>query len=256
MAVYLANAVFTPSGRLAYLLSAHVDTLARPWMWWQFLTYGFVHDPNSFGHILFNMLGLWFFGRDIEQLYGKREFLRLYLVMLVAGSVVWATINWIRGTASADATLLGASGAIVGTVVLFALNYPHRQVLLFFVLPAPAWVLGVFLVVMDVMGATGSHGATNVAYTVHLTGAAFAFVYFRQKWNLTQLTAGRFSWSFLRRRPKLRVHDPDRKDAELSSEVDRILEKISLQGESSLSRKERRTLEDASRKYQQRRGQG
>ena len=59
-------------------------------MWWQFLTYGFVHDPFASQHIFFNMLVLFFLGRDVEQWYGTREFIRLYLVTLVFASVVCA----------------------------------------------------------------------------------------------------------------------------------------------------------------------
>ena len=95
--------------------------------------------------------------------------------------------------------------------------------------------------------------AGNTAYGVHLSGIAFALLYFQYRWNLAWLGGGLFSRVRLKRRPKLRIHDPASEEAELSREVDRILEKIHRQGEESLTRKERRTLENASRKYQKRR---
>lgn len=245
-----------PLGTIGYWLSAHEYTLRTPWMWWQLLTYGFVHAPQV-SHILFNMLGLWFLGRAIEMHYGRKEFLRLYLAMLLVGSLAWGIVNLGR---TGDAVLLGASGAVAGIVVLFALNFPRQTLLLFFVLPVPAWVVGVFIVVADLMGAMGTAGRKDVAYVVHLAGAAFAFLYYRFGWNLTRLTEGRFSFRWPARkwprpRPRLRVHDPGSEESELSREVDRILEKITRHGESSLTRKERRTLERASRQYQdQRRG--
>jgi len=254
-ALYLANGLLTSkNNQITDVLAAHGDTLARPLMWWQLLSYGFVHSSEQFTHILFNMLGLWFLGRDVELRYGKKEFLKLYLVMLVVGSLAWAVVNRIGGVpADPNMTLFGASGAIAGVVVLFALNFPRRTILFMFVLPMPAWLLGVLLVVGDILGATGSAGPSNVAYVVHLAGAAFAFVYYHQGWNLGRVVEGRFSRLRLKPRPKLRIHDPQSDDDDLSEEVDRILEKIHRQGEASLTRKERRTLETASREYQKRR---
>jgi membrane associated rhomboid family serine protease len=268
VAVYLLDGLFCASThRLDAILSARVGTLTHPYLWWQFITCGFVHDPNSFNHILFNMLGLWFLGRDVEELYGRAEFVRLYLVLLLVGSVAWAVIGKLRGLPDtvdltvfgADPTLLGASGAVTGVVLLYALNFPRRMILFMFVLPMPAWVMGVLLVLMNVLGGTGVAGDGNVAYSVHLAGAALAFLYFRQHWNFGRLLEGRFSWLRFRRRPRLRVHEPPpqpprRKQSEIrEEEVDRILEKIHREGESSLTRKERHFMETASREYQKRR---
>jgi len=250
VAVFFANGLLTGrSNEIAYWLSAHGDTLTKPWMWWQLLTYGFVHSPSDLKHIIFNMLGLFFLGRAVEMHYGRAEFLRLYLAMLVVGSLVWVLGN----QNSPHAALMGASGAVTGVVVLFALNFPHQTLLLFFVLPVPAWLVGVLVVVSDALGAMGRESSGNIAYGVHLAGAAFAFLYFRFGWNLTRLTRGKFSRINFRRRPKLRIHDPGRDEADLSAKVDRILEKIHTQGEASLTRKERRILESASRRYQKRR---
>ncbi len=250
VAVFFANGLLTgTANQISYWLSAHGDTLTKPWMWWQLLTYGFVHSPNNLRHIIFNMLGLFFLGRAVEMHYGRKEFLRLYLTMLVFGSLVWVVGN----QAIPHATVLGASGAITGIVVLFALNFPRQMLLLFFVLPVPAWAVGVLVVVSDVFGAMGRAGSGNIAYGVHLAGAGFAFLYFRFGWNLTRLTDRWFSGASFKRRPKLRIHDPQHDEDKLSGEVDRILEKIHHQGESSLTRKERRILESASRKYQKRR---
>ena len=127
---------------------------------------------------------------------------------------------------------IGASGAIAGMVILFALNYPRATILLFFVIPMPAWLAGVLFVGLDMLGAFGGRPGSNIAFSAHLAGAAFAFVYYQQRWNLTRLTQG-FRWPQLpaRRKPRLRVHRPEQ-DLEpgLNQEVDRILEKISRAG--------------------------
>lgn len=256
---YLADALFTADGHsITLFLAAPADVLTRPLAWWKLITYGFAHDPNP-QHIFLNMLALFFLGPEIENTYGRREFLRIYLAALLAGSLTWAAINWAQG--HFRGTLLGASGAVTAVVVLYALNFPHRTLLLFFILPVPAWFAGLLVVLLDLYGAI-QRPETQVAYVVHLAGAALALLYFQSGVNFGRLLpdlSGRF------RRPRLRLRQPapeDEKDEddagassedELNMEVDRILEKISRQGEASLTRKERRTLRLASRQYQKRR---
>ena len=262
-ALFLANGLLTPGkgpadlGIISNLLAVSNQTLSRPWLWWQFLTYGFVHAGPM--HIIFNMIQLWFLGRVVEQHYGRGEFLRLYLVMLVVGSVVWVASNVIFEPQYVLANglqiprlyhLIGASGAVSGVVFLFVLNFPHQTLHLFPIpIPIKAWVIGVLLIVGNLVGAMDKQ--SNTAFSVHLVGIGFAFIYFRNRWNLQRLSLGGFSR--LKRGPRLKIHDPSRDDSQMSREVDRILEKIHHQGEDSLTRKERRILENASRKYQQRR---
>jgi membrane associated rhomboid family serine protease len=257
VAVWVADFLTPETARGRWLsdhLAVHAGTLAQPWMWWQFLTAGFAHSPEQFQHILWNMVALFFFGRDVEEVYGGKEFLRVYLAMVVVASVVWNVVTRLAGAADLEA--YGASGAIAGVVVLYALHFPRRTVLFLFFIPMPAWVLGVLLVAWDMLGAAGQAGAGNVAYSMHLAGAAFAFVYYQQRWNLGGLAERLFPfrWPTFPRRPRLRVHQPPDEPlpSDLNAEVDRILEKIYREGESSLTSKERRTLEAASRQYQQR----
>ena len=269
--VYVADWLLT-DGRISQTLAATLwtpvnpGTLRQPWMWWQLLTYGFVHAAKP-SHVAFNMLGLWILGRDIESAYGRKEFLRLYLVLLVVGSLAWTVSSEIIGPSQAlveavkvhpdlQPRLIGASGAVVGIVILYALNFPRRTLLLFFVLPVPAWVAGLLLVLIDLHGAV-NRPDSNVAYAVHLAGAAFAFLYYQFGWNFTRWTTGWSPSAWLKGPPRLRIHHPDREESghrDLNEEVDRILEKIHRQGEASLTRKERRTLENASRQYQKKRG--
>jgi membrane associated rhomboid family serine protease len=228
------------------------ETLTHPWLWWQLLTYGFAHAQAPM-HVAANMYGLWLLGRDIEAAYGRREFLRLYLMALFLGGLTWAGIGALQGLKGS--LCYGASGAVTAIVILYALHFPHRKLLLFFVLPVPVWLCGVLLVAGDVLGAFGGQ-ESQIAYSVHLGGAAFACLYYFLHWNLGRLTdlfPGKLNW---RPRSKLRVHHPENDNEvneDLASEVDRILEKIHQQGEASLTRKERRALEEASREYQKRR---
>jgi membrane associated rhomboid family serine protease len=251
--LYLADGLLFPENHaLTTDLALSSGAIWHPLYWWQFITYGFVHSPQPM-HIIMNMLGLWFLGAAVEQVYGSKEFLRIYLLMLLIGS-----ISWSMGTAwtnpGVNSMLLGASGAVSGVTILFVLNFPHTTLMLFPIpIPIKAWVIGVFLVVSNLFGAIEQTG--NIAFGVHLAGIAFAVLYFQYHWNLGRFFGAIFRKPRLASRPKFRVHNPDEESpaSDLNAEVDRILEKISREGESSLTRKERHTLETASRQYQKRR---
>jgi len=246
---------------LSHYLAADPATLTHPWLWWQFLTAGFTHAPANIGpgiwHIIGNMLVLFMLGRAVESRYGSREFLWIYLATLVFANVAWCIVTMLTAGLNGPG-IYGASGAIAGIVVLFAFNFPDTTLLVFFVLPMPAWLVGVLVVAYDIYGAM--KGGSEVAYVAHVAGAAFALLYYQRGWNLTRLTDGLVGplKSLFRAKPRLRVHTPDdepRPDlskSDLSKEVDRILEKIYREGEASLTSKERQTLEKASKEYQQR----
>jgi membrane associated rhomboid family serine protease len=234
--------------------SCHPDVVAHPLLWFQFLTAGFLHSPTDVSHILFNMVGLWFFGRDVEYRYGSREYLMFFLTSMVAGNIVWVVGEFIaNGGIVSDSSLLGASGGITAVLILFALNFPHRIMLLMFVIPMPMWVGAILIVVMDMMGAIRRTG--NVAFTAHLGGAAFALAYFKAGWRLENWIPSGSWWKRLKPRPRLRVVEPDEEELDESTEVevDRILKKIQDHGRESLTRSELRTLEEASREYQKKR---
>ena len=114
-------------------------------------------------------------------------------------------------------------------------------------------MIGVVLVVMNLLGAADQTGwAGNTAYGVHLSGIAFAFLYHQLHLNFRWLSLPGFRLPKFGRGPKLRIHDPQRDELDVDEEVDRILRKIHSEGMDSLTRKERRTLEAASRKGQKR----
>ncbi len=255
IAIYLID-TFLLQGRLYTWLALQGSTLTD-FQWWRFLTYAFMHAPYP-GHIVVNMLALWVFGRDIEGLYGPKEFLRLYLVLAAFGGLVWAVGNQLTHGA-AQSWVVGASGAIAGLVILYALHFPRRILLLFFVIPTPAWLVGILMVALDASGALyashdpGGRGGSQIAYTVHLAGAALAFVYYRAGWNFGRISLGSSSLRRFRPKPRLRIHLPEDEEESLAAEVDRILAKISREGERSLTREERRTLQNASKQYQKRR---
>ncbi len=254
VAVFLINGLLTENNALEVLLRLTSNTIREPWNYWKFLTYGFVHAPKTFWHIGGNMLSLFFLGYDVEYRLGSREFLRFYLATIIFGGVCWGLAN-----ISMHSACLGASGGVVGVVVLYALYFPHRTLLLWGVLPIPAWAIGAFVVGSDLFGAMGL-GQEGIAFAVHLAGAAFAVGYFYFRWDfgnmLGSLTRPFAGWKS--RKPKLNIYRPEedkapkRKtdDEKLGEKVDEILKKYSRYGESSLTNEERDILKKASEEYQ------
>ena len=229
-------------------LALTTEVLQKPWLGYTFLTYGFAHSPldgDGMWHIVGNMAVLFFLGRWVEYRLGYWEFLRFYLVSIVLAGVAFVLMR-IAGDPS---SCIGASGAVSAVLMLFVFMYPKQTVLLFFVLPIPAWVLGAFVVVSDIM--TSLRPESVIAYEAHLAGLAFGAAYAYFGWNLRWMRFERLG-SLFKSKPRLKVHSPG-VDSQLQSQADQILKKIADQGEASLTPKERRLLNRYSKQIRNRR---
>jgi len=247
------------------------DLPEQPWRFWTLLSYGFLHDGPSLQtpaatynvwHIVFNMLTLWFFGRPVEAITGGGEFLRFYGAAIVVAGLAWVIGERVAGTDPGGLQwtprLIGASGGVMAVLAAFIWYYPRQTVLIYGVLPVPAWALGVVYLWSDIAGA--GDRASHVAHVAHLAGAGFGLLYAWRGWSLAGPcdAAGRW-WAGLGKR-RLRLVRPDDEvrrlgddEPTLEREVDRILEKIARSGESSLTTAERDTLTRASRRLKDRR---
>jgi membrane associated rhomboid family serine protease len=157
------------AGLLAYV-PAH--TVARPWTPF---TYMFVHA--GIGHILFNMLSLYFFGPMLEARLGSRHFLGLYVASGLTGALLSLAGSWF-GAFPALAPIVGASGAVYGVMLGFARFWPRTRVLVYGVFPVEAWFLILIMITLTLFGTAG-FGSPGVAHLAHLGGAAGGFVYLR-----------------------------------------------------------------------------
>jgi membrane associated rhomboid family serine protease len=231
---------------------------------WRLLTYSFLHSPHDWTHIVFNMLFLWWFGSDVEVIYGTREFLLIYLVSALLGGIAYTIWAVAEGT---SASCLGASGAVTTVLVLCACHFPTRMVLVMMLLPVPIWLFVVFAVGRDFL-AFLNHSHTGTAVTVHLAGAGFGFAYYKFHWRLSGFGVNLRSWRALKRRPGLRVvrveddvEEPvavaapsgGKVDEQLEAKLDAVLEKVARKGQSSLTESEREILLRASEVYKRRR---
>jgi membrane associated rhomboid family serine protease len=230
---------------------------------WRLLSYAFLHDPSSIWHLVFNMLALWWFGADVEDLYGPKEFLAVYLVSAVLGGIAF-TLAWLAHLSSSP-NCLGASGAVIAVMVLCAIHYPTRTILLFWFVPVQIWLLVVLYVAYDAFQFV-SQAETQTAVTVHLAGAGFAFLYYKANWRLVPMWNSVLAWPRQLLRPKLRIYREEPRqpvsvsapsagnvDEQLEAKLDAVLEKVARHGKQSLTETENQILMRASEIYKRRR---
>jgi membrane associated rhomboid family serine protease len=230
---------------------------------WRLLTYGFVHDEFSMWHIVFNMIFLWWFGSDVEDLYGPREFLAVYLTSIVLGGVAFVIGNLLKMPGQ---FCLGASGGVMTVMVLSALHYPNRIIMLFYFLPVPIWIFVLFVVAKDLYPLlSGTPTSTAV-----LAGAAFGYVYYKMEWRMLNFLPSPRSWRRQRQRAKLRIFREEEEpqtpvhaiqakaptsnmDEQLEARMDAVLQKVSDHGLESLTEQEREILVRASERMKRKR---
>jgi membrane associated rhomboid family serine protease len=200
---------------------------------WQIVTYMFLH--GSVIHILFNMLFLWMMGSELERYWGSRQFLKYYFVTGIGAGI----INVLVQPRSVVPTI-GASGAIFGLIIAFALAFPDRELLLYFVIRIKAKYFAVLVGVIELLSLVFMPNAP-IARFAHLGGLAVGYIYLKRERLGYPLKRRLRGW-------QRRVEDAS-KQAErmrrmrIKAEVDRILDKISREGIGSLSDRERQFLE-------------
>ena len=245
--IFLADTLFFGKNLTEWMRLRSSDLL-QPLYWWRFLTAGFLHDPNDIWHLAGNMIALFFFGRDVEMTYGRKKFISFYLTAILLGNLGFAIRHLAMGI---PASVVGASGAITAIIILFALNFPKRTILFMMVIPMPAWVLGIIIIFADLARSFNAVDS-NVASDVHLIGAGYGYLFFRTGWEITFWKISNIaSFKMPKRRPKVRLYDPGSRSQKLDEQADRILEKLHQQGQDSLTAKERKILEDYSRRLRQ-----
>lgn len=231
---------------------------------WQLITYQFMH--GGFGHIFFNMFALWMFGVEIENLWGSRKFLIFYLSCGVAAGLAQLFITPLLSQTLAPT--IGASGAIFGVLIAFAMLFPDRYIYLYFFIPVKAKYLIAFMILIEFFAVDSA--SSNIAHLAHLGGALAGFLYimYDRKTSLTGRSPfGGSSYGGKMNNPFSGMSNPfgkkegniqDAKFYEIKDEdehknvsqkdIDAILDKISQSGYQNLSDEEKRILFEASKK--------
>jgi hypothetical protein len=224
---------------------------------------------GGFGHIFFNMFALWMFGMEIENNWGSKKFLIFYLLCGVVAGLFQLFLTPLLG--ASPAVTIGASGAVYGVLIGFALMFPDRPIYLYFLLPIKAKYLVGFLIILEFLLVDSA--GSNVAHLAHLGGALAGFLFimfdstidvplkrslnissgYRSNQNFQNPFSG-FADKFKQKSQNIedaKYYDINQKkdDKEVTQEeIDRILDKISQSGYQNLSEKEKKILFEASKK--------
>lgn len=203
---------------------------------YQFGTYLFLH--GGFFHLFFNMLMLWMFGRELEEIWGKAYFLKFYFLTGIGAGITSFLVS-----PDSHAVTIGASGAIMALLVAFAMQNPDREVYLWFLFPIKIKYLVMFLIAFDLVAAVG-RPPDGVARFAHLGGALVGFLYLKVDWRLAALGRRLRNYRYERRVKKVRQNTE--RNRRMMDEVDRVLDRINEVGYDGLTREEKRLLDDAS----------
>jgi membrane associated rhomboid family serine protease len=226
--------------------------------WWTFATYMFLH--GSFFHLLFNMLLLFFFGPAVEEHMGNFSFAAYYFTCGVGGGILSLAL----ASVSPAGYIMGASGAVLGVALAFAMNWPNAPVYVF-PLPVPIKVkwLVAFFAIVDLIAA-GALATDGTAHLAHLGGLLFGFIYLKSEDHVVrraQAASRAHARALPTRQPRTRepvktasITRSNRADDDMQARydaVDRVLDKISQSGLSSLTPEERQVLDEASQDLRQ-----
>jgi membrane associated rhomboid family serine protease len=264
-AIYLLIVVSRFVPPLAWLIGGLVlrpaAVLTTPW---SLVTYAFLHA--SILHLLGNLLVLFFFGPRLEERWGSRGFLQVYLVAALGGGLASVLLLPLQPAGA----IVGASGAVLGLLLAYALYWPDQEVHIWGIFPVRVkWLVLAIAAMNLLMAVEGARG--GVAFLAHLGGMAATYAWLRGPWAPTgwgnvpapargarkRRSAGALlsSWlgrgtdSPVRAVPTARAAPRDRRaERELLDDVDRILDKIHEHGMASLTPEERRRLDEVSRK--------
>jgi membrane associated rhomboid family serine protease len=230
-----------------------LNVVLRPW---GPVTYMFVH--GGLGHLFFNMLMLFFFGPPLEAKWGEREFLKFYVVCGLGG----AALSYLFLPTS----IIGASAALYGVMLAFAMNWPRAPIYVFGIFPVEARFLVGFMALASLLSAMPStQGGSGIAHFAHLGGLIAGYLYLKADWRGAKAFEGLQRAATKKRRLAIVPRDDaeeeassssrrsrrssSRDDARLLDEVDAVLDKISAEGMSSLTPDELELLDRVSKKH-------
>jgi len=176
IAMFFVTAVSPPLYRALLLYPPTV--IFRPWT---LVSYMFLHV--GLGHLFFNMLGLFFFGPRLEDRLGPKAFLWLYFLSGLGGAV----FSFIFAR---EYPVVGASAAVYGVLLGFALFWPRERIYIYGILPVEAWLLATLVVLGSLYAGINPSAGSRTANFAHLGGLAFAFV-FLKSWGWRKGSAKR-----------------------------------------------------------------
>jgi len=184
---------------------------------WQPVTYLFLHSTAGFSHILFNMLALWMIGTDLERTWGTRFFVKYYFVTGIGAAATSLLLSMFSETVYYT-PMVGASGAIYGLLLAFAMYFPHRMLILF-IFPVPARIAVTILGAIAFLSSFGGPGG-GVAHSAHLGGIVVGYLYLKslRLRPMAEVKYRYLKWKMGRARGKFDVYSGGRTDEEWKSD--------------------------------------
>ena len=146
---------------------------------WQLVTYMFLH--GGIFHLLFNMLALWMFGVELERTWGSRFFTKFYFIAGGGAALTTLLLSFTPlpfADQLYDSLTIGASGAVYGVLLAYAMYFPHRPIYLYFVFPVPAKYFVIIIGAISLLSSMNGPGG-GVAHTTHLGGLIAAYLYLK-----------------------------------------------------------------------------
>ena len=226
---------------------------AQSFMLWQPFTYMFLH--GGWLHIIFNLIGLWMFGGELEQIWGRSRFFKYYILSGIGAGFFIAIMNYyVALQYGSSAVTIGASGAIYAILLAYGLTWPNREVLLYFLLPVKIKYLLIIFGLMEFFGTLSSAAGTggNISHIGHVGGLITGFILYRSfmknrgKSNVVKLSFFKRLTKGFRLKQKKRQID---ERIEAKKVIDETLGKIARSGMSSLTPEEKKKLEWARKHY-------
>jgi membrane associated rhomboid family serine protease len=176
--IYLFELVFGSLTINGVPLAAYISHYGALWPWqmpefhiYQLVTYMFLHE--GLAHVGLNMLVLWMFGVEVENIWGAKKFLIFYTLCGLGGAALHLIASPLLGGGLHP--LIGASGAIFGVMVAYGLMYPDRLIYIYFLIPLRAKYLIPILLAIELY--MGIQGGDNIGHLAHLGGAIVGMIY-------------------------------------------------------------------------------
>ena len=240
--IYILQSVSGKEDVFFRLFGLVPSTFISDLMLWQPFTYMFFHAPfySSVGisHILLNMLGLWVFGRELEQAWGKTKFLKYYFITGIGSGLI--TYFFQMGS---DNPVIGASGAVYGILLAYGISYPNRMLYIWGLIPVRSMWLVIIMGSIAFFGLLGN--ADGISHVTHISGMVIGYVLLKKKWRWRDI------WFAIRKKTiefqVQRYEEKSIKNKMLQKDIDVILEKIQKVGFIGLSNKEQSKLYEASK---------
>lgn len=140
---------------------------------WRFVTYIFLH--GGFGHIFFNMFALWMFGVGLERIWGTKEFYKFFLLTGIFAGLSMAIFNF-----GSLVPTIGASGAVYGILMAYALLFPEQEIYLYFLFPIK---MKYFALILGAIEFLSSFQYDGIAHFAHLGGMVAGYLYLKSKYG-------------------------------------------------------------------------